>query len=254
MSTGIASKLAKAQGIKFVALTHVFAPTGERRIPSSAKSLFLPKGYCYGAFTGYPAGFDIPIIAQCRSTLIVRDPRDLLVSLYYSVKLSHPEPSEQSAQATRELFLMGRDFANSIDIDNFVLKSIPWIHALYSSYASILDLQTLKVFRYEDVIYRKRAWVEEICDHYRWKVGKAVRNAIADSYDEFPEQEQRTKHVRQVHPGNYKNQLQDKTIRSIEAAFAEQLKFYGYHSQAASDLDAAATKAAGLSAPCAPAN
>jgi hypothetical protein len=226
MSSGIATRLARMRGLKFVSLTAALDVSGERPMPPAAQSLFLPKGYCYGAFTSYPSEFDIPIISQCQSTLIVRDPRDLLVSLYYSMRYSHTEPREGASNS--EIFERARRFAKDRDIDSYVWNAIPTIHAMFSSYARILDLPSLKIFRYENVIYRKREWVAEICDHFRWSVKKSARDSIADAFDVFPEQEERNSHVRQVHPGNYKNQLQDATIRRIEAAFAEEMRIFGY--------------------------
>jgi hypothetical protein len=228
MTTGIASRLARIRGLKFVALEAELHLNGERAVPQESQSLFLPGGYCYGALTHYPLDFDIPIMAQCRSTLIVRDPRDVLVSLYYSMKYSHPLPGETSSRNLRNRFSEGRQFAHDTGIDRYVQVAMPQVRARLASYVRVLNLPTMKWFRYEDVIYRKREWVEEMCDHFLWNIKPSQRNAIADAYDVFPSEEEQDKHIRQVHPGNYKSQLQEATIRSIEAHFGDEMKVLGY--------------------------
>jgi len=241
MSTGIVRLLAKQEGVKFVSLESELRSRDERQLPAAAQGLFLPSGYCYGGFTSYPLNFDIPIISRCRSILIVRDPRDMLVSLYYSMKYSHPL-LEGTSQRHRTDFHAGRQYANEADIDSFVVAVAPTARTWFSSYARVLDLPTLKVFRYEDVVYRKRQWVEQICDHFGWSVGRSKRDEIADSFDVFPNNEERNSHVRQVHPGNFKQKLRQDTVDRIEAELVEEMRIFGYHARATAVSNVSGTK------------
>ncbi len=86
----------------------------------------------------------------------------------------------------------------------------------------------MRVFRYEDVIYEKKTWAEEICSHYGWNVTNDQLEAAVAKVDVFPDEERPDQHVRQVHPGNYKQKLRPETIRYIEETCAAEMEFFGY--------------------------
>lgn len=86
----------------------------------------------------------------------------------------------------------------------------------------------MKVFRYEDIVYTKKTWAEEICFHYGWKVTNEQLEAAVAKVDVFPDDERPDQHVRQVHPGNYKQKLRPETIRYIEETCAAEMGFFGY--------------------------
>jgi hypothetical protein len=58
-------------------------------------AIWNEKGYAYLGFRSFfPAiNFDF---ARTKNILLVRDPRDMVVSLYFSLKYSHVEPSEDA--------------------------------------------------------------------------------------------------------------------------------------------------------------
>lgn len=197
--------------------------------PASTSDIFLPKGYCYG-FPGVPEAFKIPLLGRVKTILLVRDPRDMLVSLYYSSLLSHPTPG-QSADAIQDKTtdLVGRESAGRMDIDSFSVEYAgDFYRGLLAKYRALAALPGVKVFRYEDVIYDKARWVADICQHYGWDIPVDRQRAAAEQIDLRPETERPAEHVRQVHPGNYRKKLKPETIRLIEDALAEEMEFFGY--------------------------
>ncbi len=75
---------------------------------------FSKTGRVYTGFRHYPR-FDLELTdAPC--IILVRDPRDMLVSMYYSVAKSHVVPSKNVK------FLKRRQEAASISVDEFALK------------------------------------------------------------------------------------------------------------------------------------
>ena len=156
----------------------------------------------------------------------MRDPRDMLVSLYYSVKFSHPAPGAKSGSDSAEM--PGRAAAQNADIDTYVISQIADFQQRLKRYAAVANEPGMRVYRYEDVIYKKREWVGDICQHFGWKVPAIRQIEIADKSDVFPSTENEQSHVRQVHPGNYKAKLKPATIAAIEDAFAAEMDFFGY--------------------------
>ena len=225
---GISAALAREQRLTFVSVLGEFYKKGllSTEIPEEAANIFLPKGYCYGGLATFPESFDIPILGKCRSILIVRDPRDMLVSLYYSVKFSHPAPGAKSGSDSAEM--PGRAAAQNADIDTYVISQIADFQQRLKRYAAVANEPGMRVYRYEDVIYKKREWVGDICQHFGWKVPAIRQIEIADKSDVFPSTENEQSHVRQVHPGNYKAKLKPATIAAIEDAFAAEMDFFGY--------------------------
>ena len=85
--------LAPAAGLTWFSLNDQMFSLGvtEAEIPAEAAGLFLPQGYCYGGFRDSPP-HEVPILRTARAVWLVRDPRDMIVSLYDSTIASHRIP------------------------------------------------------------------------------------------------------------------------------------------------------------------
>jgi hypothetical protein len=84
------------------------------------------------------------------------------------------------------------------------------------------------VYRYEGVIFREREWVADLCAWYSWSVPEEVRNAVADRYDVVPERPDPDAHVRQVRPGNHREELPPEAIEHLDRVFDPYLRLFGY--------------------------
>ncbi|MFI4898161.1 MAG: sulfotransferase domain-containing protein [Phycisphaerales bacterium JB059] len=196
--------------------------------PADASKLFFPTGYCYGGFRRLPSSFEIPILGEARKILLVRDPRDMLVSLYFSITKSHRPPGTDAGQEALEKFERDRAKVSVTPIDVFMKHRAERFSKLYLSYDRILDDPALRVYRYEDVLYEKRAWVADICDWFGWEVGESARNKIADAHDLIPGQENEGQHVRKAHPGDHREKLDEKTIKFLNGVLAPILERHAY--------------------------
>lgn len=192
--------------------------------PPQTSEIFLDMGYCYGSPI-LPTTYDIPILGKVKAILLVRDPRDMLVSLYYSMRESHPTPG----QAIKVLG-GARALAHRSSLDDCALTWAGGYAKTMRDYHEKLARSPLtKVFRYEDVVYDKATWVADICDHFEWDVPAETQRAIAKSADVFPDQERPDQHVRQVHPGNCKKKLAPDTIARLDDMLGPEMALFGYH-------------------------
>lgn len=197
-------------------------------VPQAASDIFAPKGYCYGGFRAFPR-FDIPILKQSRSILLVRDPRDMLVSHYYSVRDSHVLPSNELKSAKIDMQSQ-REFARSVVIDKYV-RSYPAKHfsRVLEDYRTLLiSRHDVKIYRYEDVIYNKTAWIADMVKYFGWEIPMSKSEEIGKMHDHIPSEEKSNQHIRQVHPGNYREKLKPETISWLNEYFEDDLRAFGY--------------------------
>lgn len=223
-------------GHAYVALMTEFFQLGltDDKVPASASAVFLEKGYCFGGFRNIPASLEIPLVGKVKSILLVRDPRDMLVSHYFSSAFSHPERGTKLASSKPQL--EARAAATGMTIDAYVLLIASTYKIMFARYFEFMAQDPdMAIYRYEDFIYRKLDWLADVLDHLGWKVRPADQKAIVDRYDQIPKSEQADQHVRQVHPGNYKTKLIPETIAKLDVIFAQELSIFGYEPSRSGD-------------------
>lgn len=222
--------LCRKSGLTYVSIMEEMFKIGlpDNQVPQSASDVFLPKGYCYGGFRSFPR-FDIPILKQSKPILLVRDPRDMLVSHYYSARDSHALPGNILKSAKIDMQSQ-REFARSVAIDKYV-RSYPAKHfsRLLEDYRSLLiSRHDVKIYRYEDVIYNKTAWIMDMVKYFGWDIPMSISEEIGKMHDHIPSEENSNQHIRQVHPGNYREKLQPETIAWLNEYFEDDLREFGY--------------------------
>jgi len=163
-------------------------------IQHDASVCLQQRGYLFTGFRHFPS-FDLDLTGR-KTILLVRDPRDMLVSLYYSVRTSHVIPKGLTRMRKR------RDEARESDIDSFVLKNAVTFIKGHKRYREALESSNLKVYRYEDVIYEKRRWLADLVEVLDLESLDALIKSVAGKVDVVPDREDEARHIRQVHPGN----------------------------------------------------
>ena len=102
---------------------------------------FKSRGYIFGPIRTY---LKIPNLQNYKIVLFLRDPRDVLVSDYFSTKFSHNSINQ-------ELILEKKKVQNKT-IDEFVLWKSGYYKKKYESYLPLLELKNVKYIRYNDFI------------------------------------------------------------------------------------------------------
>ena len=156
---------------------------------------------------------------------MVRDPRDALVSEYFSNAYSHSIP--QSGQ-TRNDMLTERAAALNSEIDAFVLKKAASLKTTLGEYAALQPGPGLRLLRYEDVITEKRALIAQLCEFYSWVTTEQQVDQILGWADIIPSAERPTEFIRKVVPGDHREKLSTGTIERLNEIFADEMAKYGY--------------------------
>jgi hypothetical protein len=178
------------------------------------KHVFKPQGYLYSVFGGFVEGIDR--MEDYKVILMVRDPRDILVSQFYSTAYSHPLPGEASDK--RDAFLQKREAARILGIDAFVLQEAPRLKAYLDRYQSELLARYphTVMLRYEDMIADFSRFLDQLCSAAGCRISPATRQNLLAAHDaQQPKQEDVQKHVRKGVAGDYRNKLKSDTIARL---------------------------------------
>lgn len=183
-------------------------------------------GNVYGGFRNAPLGLlKGGQYASVPKILLVRDPRDALVSEYFSNAYSHSLPAEGTA---REQLLTQRASALSRSVEDYVLARAPDMRKTLLEYLAIMEYNDVIVMKYEDYILRKRDLISTICDVFGWKVSDVQVANILSWADVVPKSERPTEFVRRVTPGDHKEKLGVAAIQSLEQLLGREMRAFGY--------------------------
>ena len=198
-----------------------------RDLPLEALSLFERPGHIFTGLRDARFLFWIRAYRKHRKILLVRDPRDMAVSLYYSVRHSHPAP--QSGLAADQLNRT-RAVASTLSIEEFLNER--WADGLFETMrlfaTHVRCFPNFRVFRYEDIIFDKEAFVAALAAELQIKVPNSTVVDIANRHDVWPTAERPNEHIRQVSPGNYKAHLSIVACKRLELLFGDVFEAFGY--------------------------
>ena len=181
---------------------------------------WLPENWLMNLHAGVPT----------RGLLLVRDPRDMLVSFYYSAIESHAVPGEHSEGPIRETMMRRRETlqADGTDVDTFALLKAPQFLRNYLRTLQLLTIDDLVLLRYEDIIYDKAELIVAVAERLRADMSDHEVKQLVEKHDVRPDLERPTEHIRQVHPGNHREKLAPETVRRLDETFGVVLDMLGY--------------------------
>jgi hypothetical protein len=189
-------------------------------------SLIYP-GNTYGGFRNFPLALaDNKHFRAARKILLVRDPRDALVSEFFSNAYSHKIPPGQGG--ARERLLQQRRQAREQGVESYVLERVPLMQRTLGEYIPFLDDPNLLLLKYEDIIFDKSKMIDDVCAHLGWTCKPPFKDATIEAVDIRPEKEQQTEFIRKVTPGDHLEKLSSSAIDTINGQMREILDAYRY--------------------------
>jgi hypothetical protein len=232
LANALVRDLGCAAGLRYRSIMDEFFAQGveDAHIPVEVSQSFEPTGTVYGGFRYLPPNVHIPVLPASRKIFLVRDPRDILTSWYFSVRESHVLPGGacEKEEEYKNRFIDEREKALSLEINRWVLKRTQGLIELLLSYKAILNDPLTRIFRYEDVIFNKPSWALEIVRHFGWDISEAKCKDIALRHDIRVVQEDSAQHIRNVKPGDHKDKLSLETILELNRRLLPFLEAFRY--------------------------
>lgn len=161
-----------------------------------------------------------------RSVVLIRDPRDCVVSAYFSFLRSHVVLAEEgtaSAQAIHDERQKYRDTA----IDDYCLAEMGRFVREINGYLYFANENT-RLYRYEDIIFNKPAFFASVVEHLELDVSADAFDEALQSVDIVPGQERADAHVRNVTPGDHLAKLRGATVAELTERYSDTLELCGY--------------------------
>lgn len=231
MVNGILESILRAADIPFVNFPREFFQNGVPDAEWQANPRLekrIRKGVCYTGYRLLPDNLKSRIATDSLSVLVVRDPRDALVSAFFSFgpKGSHVLPSKNAAAA--ESILKARQSEEGIDIDAWVLKHAPGVLRRFTEYTEIIGKPFVKVFQYETILFAKKEFALAALSHFKYRVHLPLVERLVARQNIIPVEEDATKHIRKAIPGDHKEKLRPETIAVLSDQFRDVMAKFGY--------------------------
>jgi len=239
MLYGLCRKLARCAGYR-----HYSPNGGDVLVPvrqlAEQPERWLTQPGCFGPLRIY---IPVPRTEDARILLCLRDPRDVLVSMFFSYCYSHDGKIEGGKGYRGEVADRG--------IDEFVLRMATaelapvigdygtgtqlWdlagnVRQRYEAYVSnILDRPNTVFVRYEDMIADPASWLRAVACIFGFERPEHIEPIGMDrAFHSKVDREDQWAHKRKVTPGDHKQKLRPETISQLNDAFGDVLTQLGY--------------------------
>ena len=195
--------------------------------PDSLYAFLDQPGYIFDSFRSLQCLPEVPAFCTSPKIFLVRDPRDVAVSFYFSMQKSHTLPP--GGGDTAKNLEAARLTATRKSIEEYVVtdECAPTLRNL-ERFCDFKDDSQSTIFRYEDIVFEKRKWAARLAELLGADLDEEIINEIADKNDIRPADEDASRHIRQVTPGNYKKHLTDRAISFLEHRYRRIFEVFGY--------------------------
>lgn len=186
---------------------------------ASYQHIFKPRGYLYSAFGGFVPG--IPNLDKYKVVLMIRDPRDILVSWYYSIAYSHSIPPETSNR--HDEYVEHRISARELTVDEHVVSQSERVFDILHRYRELLVKQYPHVFvtSYEEMTTDFEGWLRRLLEACDLQISESLfERFIAYNRKIQPPDENKYQHIRKGKPGDYLEKLNPDTIAYLNEKFS----------------------------------
>jgi hypothetical protein len=163
--------------------------------------------------------------------LFIRDPRDALVSEYFSNAFSHNIPEDSgpiTASSPTKVMTELRNAALETNVEDYVLQRAQAFATTARKFFPELQEPHTLVLKYEDWIFNKFGLVELLCRHLNLKATEEQMRRIAPQTDIQPAVENPRNFVRKVTPGDHREKLSPQAIAKLNARLEDVLLAFGY--------------------------
>jgi hypothetical protein len=189
--------------------------------------VFRPSGYVYSPLGGLIDG--IPQLERYRILMVLRDPRDVLTSEYFSMAHSHRLPPV--AGDKHRQFAALRRRARALPIDEYVVSESPRVVATYRRYIDGLlkPGYSTALLTYEEMILDFPEWLLRLQAFCGFSMSSQLQERLVSAARHSASRKERIdSHARQVLPGDHRRKLKRQTIDELNGRFEDVLTRLGY--------------------------
>ena len=177
-----------------------------------------------GCFAPLRYFFNVPQELNAHIILHLRDPRDVLVSLYFSEAYSH-----NVFKGVFDLSQSDRAEIISRGIGQYVLEHADTFNRKYTEYQQLLSEPDAIFVKYEDLVLNFPFWLQQVAKGFAIDNPNFIQRMIKKYKGEFEvKKENKHAHKRKIVPGDYKEKLTPETISKLNDIFSDNLKKYHY--------------------------
>ena len=179
------------------------------------KNSFKPTGYLYNALR-YPKIVKlVENLDDYRILLMLRDPRDVLTSAYFSFGYTHTLPI---VAANRDNFIARRNKIASQTVDEFVLAAKDDWSKMYNFYCqNLIGKPNVLLIKFEDMINNFNSWLSSILEFIDLEIDQKKVTELVDRANN-----------KKVKPTDHKKILKPETIDILNIEFREIVNILGY--------------------------
>ncbi|MGI9516600.1 MAG: hypothetical protein ACR2NP_06135 [Pirellulaceae bacterium] len=198
-------------------------PPNHRQLPPD-----IDRGFVLGPLRSFSTeGFDFPRLQRVGHLLQIRDPRDILVSEYFSLGWIHSDRDWTDADRDH------RTRIRNMSVDDYVIKEDEISkYPLMQRYSPILQLHDqpdVTIVRYEDMVLDFERWLQPVLQTMELRPTARWQRQLASKYrDEFLPDSRPGAHKRNVLPGDHRSKLKPETIALLNRRFEPILSVLGY--------------------------
>lgn len=194
-------------------------------LEENSNDLYSPRGSIYGPLR---IPVDFPGRKKFKHIFFLRDPRDVLVSDYFSVAYTHPLPRNKVG---RDEFTQIKKKALEQGIDDYVLEHAKeWLVPHYNQCRQLRETSEIHIYlKYELFTADTPQFIKMICDFLELKPTEEKIMALTEEASPVQKIEV-LKHKRSGKTGQYLEKLQPDTIEQLNLLFSENLSYWQFDS------------------------
>ncbi|MFB6273379.1 MAG: sulfotransferase domain-containing protein [Salinibacter sp.] len=178
-------------------------------------------------YADYPHFHTIGKPNTWRAFFVLRDPRDLVVSWYFSMRDTHPEMSEQITERRERLRRLDKQDGLSLAIEEMADQGI---FESQRSWANVDDADNryVKVVRFEELFGDQQfELMRGLMDHLRIPIPNNALGELLSAYS-FQKLQDRNQHYRRGKSGNWARHLTEQHLELLENQTDDIVRTLGY--------------------------
>lgn len=196
----------------------------EEFLGRNSDMLLLKHGEIYGPLR---KPFDFPGREKFKHIFFFRDPRDVLVSMFYSYAYTHPEPIHTQA---RKIFLERRERTIEKGIDWFVLETTTEnLLPRFLGYGEILqNAENPLILKYDEFSAETETFLKKIANYLDIELSDESLTKLTKFASPVRDGAPELEHKRSGRSGQWKHELKPETADKLNELFAPVLGKWGF--------------------------